>query len=70
MIGNLPGSTTPSQSGPESYGNDRVPHIPKTGVSPSDGFVAYLGHFLGRGLTPLQKDPADWVRIKVNTSQY
>ena len=41
------------QSGPGSYGNKRVLHIPQsssiTEASPSDCLVSYLGHSLGGG---------------------
>ena len=54
----LSGATTLGQSGPGSYGNDRVLHIPQsssiTETSPSDCLVSYPGHsFRGGGLTLL-----------------
>ena len=47
----LLGSTTPSQGGPESNGNEGVLRVPQsssiTGASRSDCLVSYLGHMLG-----------------------
>ena len=40
----LSGVTTPGESGPGSYGNEGVLHIPensKTGTSLSDGLISY-----------------------------
>ena len=57
----LSGATTPSQSEPESDGNEGVLHIPQssnhTGTPPSDSLVSYPRHSLHRGwgLTPLQR---------------
>ena len=52
----LSGATTPGQSGPGSYGNERVLRIPQSssisGTSPPDCFVSYPGQSLGEGLTP------------------
>ena len=48
--GTLSVATTLGQSEPESNGNKGVIHIPqnsKTGASPSDGLMSYLGHLLG-----------------------
>ena len=56
-MSNLSGATTPSQSGPESEGNEgvlQIPRISKSRASPSDGLMSYPGHSLGEGLTPLQ----------------
>ena len=48
----LLGATTPGQSGLGSDGNKRVLCIPQnssiTGTSPSDCFVSYAGHSLGK----------------------
>ena len=48
----LSGVTTHGQSGPGSDGNEGVLHIPQSssiaGTSPSDCFVSYPGHSLGR----------------------
>ena len=46
----LTGTITSGQSGPRSNHNEGVLHIlqsSKTGPSPSDGLVSYLGHLLG-----------------------
>ena len=54
----LSGASNLGKSGPGSDGNE-VLHIPQsssiTGASPSDCLMSYLGHLLGRGLTPLQR---------------
>ena len=58
-IGLLSGATTPSQSGPGSDGNKRLLRISHsssiTETSLSDCLVSYPGHWLGGGLTPLQR---------------
>ena len=57
----LSGATTPDQSGPGSNGSEGVHCIPlnsKTGASPSDSLVSYLGYFLG-GVLPLCWDAVD-----------
>ena len=50
----LSGTTTPSQSGPGSDGNEGVHHIPQssniTGASPSDCSMSYPGHSFKRAL--------------------
>ena len=56
----LLGATTPSQSGPETYGNDGVLCIPQsssiTGISSLDCLVSYQDTRWGRvRLTPLQR---------------
>ena len=41
--------TTPGQSGPGNNSNEEVLHFSqsyKTGLSPSDGLISYLGHLL------------------------
>ena len=63
-------ATAPSQSGPESDGNERVPHIPQspsiTGASPSYFLVSYPGHLLGECYPSAEMQsvysaaPADW----------
>ena len=59
ISGTLTGTTTSSQSGPGSNGNEGVFHIPqssRTETSLSDGLVSYLGYLLGWvSLTPQQK---------------
>ena len=49
----LSSATTPGQSGPGSYGNEGVLHIPQspsiTGMSPSDCLVSHPGHSLTWG---------------------
>ena len=52
-IGPLSGATTPSQSEPESDGNEGV--LRMTGTSPSDCLVLYPGHSLVGGGLPLQR---------------
>ena len=51
----LSGSTSPCQSGPGSYGNEKVLHIPQrssiTGNSPSECLRLYSRHYLWGGLT-------------------
>ena len=45
----LSGDTTPSRSGPGSYGNEVVLYIlqiSKAGTSPSDGLMSYPGYLL------------------------
>ena len=55
----LSSDTTPSQSGPESYGNEGVFCIPQissiTGASQSDCLVSYPGHSLVGRVLPLQR---------------
>ena len=58
MNGTLTFTITPSQSGPESNGNEGVLHIPqsfRTRALSSDGFVSYPGQSLEGGITPLQR---------------
>ena len=57
--------STPSQSGPESNGNEVVLHIPqssRTGVSSSDCLVSYPGHFVfgGGRVLHLSRNAVDW----------
>ena len=63
--------TTPGKSRPESYGNERLLHIPQnssvTGASPSDCLVSYPGHTVGLRDYPSAEmqlvcstAPADW----------
>ena len=65
----LSGTTTPSQSGPGSNGNEGVLHvlqISKAGASPSDGLMSYLGHSLEESYPSSEMKsvystaPADW----------
>ena len=49
----LTGTTSLSQSGPGNNNNERVLHISRssrTGTTPSDILVSYLGHSLGGGV--------------------
>ena len=49
--GTLMGTTTPSQSGPWSNGNEEVVlilQIFRTRALPSDGLLSYPGHSLGK----------------------
>ena len=65
--GTITSATPPGQGEPVSKGNKGVVHIAqKTGASPSDVFVSYLGHSLG-GSYPSAKvhsvysiAPANW----------
>ena len=67
---------TLGQSGPGSNGNEGVLLIPqgsRTGASPSDGLVSYLGHLLGGVSYPADAEmqlvystaSADWAKIEV-----
>ena len=47
----LPGATTPSQSGPESNGNEEVLYIPQS----SSIIRASASDWLSKGLTPLER---------------
>ena len=71
----------PSQSGPGSNGNEVVLYIPQsssiTGTSPSDCLESYPEHWLGGGLTPLQRcswcilqPPADWATMRGGITKY
>ena len=52
----LSGASISGQRGPGSDGNEEVLHIPQSSsiseVTPSDGFVLYLGHLLWVGPYP------------------
>ena len=67
----LPGIALPSQSGPGSNGNEGKLHICqiyKTGASPSDYLMSFLGHSLEESYpfavmqSVYSTTPADWVR--------
>ena len=54
----LSGTSTPSQSGPGSNGNELIPRVSQstnTVPSPSDGSVSYRGHSLV-GVLPFNRD--------------
>ena len=60
------------QSGPGSNGNEGVLYIPqssRTGASPSDCLLSYLGHFWGESYpfaemqTVYSSAPADWAIV-------
>ena len=57
--GTLTGTSTPDQNELKSNGNEGVLHIPpssRTGVSPADVLVLYLGHSLTEGGLPLGRN--------------
>ena len=67
----VPGAATRGKSGPGSYGNEVVLHIPQSssiiGASPSDYLVSYPGHSLEKESYPSAEmqsvystAPADW----------
>ena len=67
----LSGTTTPSQNGVGSNGNEGVLHIPQifeTGVSPSDCLLSYSRHSSGKSYLSAEMTsvysaaPADWAR--------